>query len=305
MKKKFKRIFKKTTAVALTAALSIASLSGLEFKKDSEKAYASTGLSTSSSRVVFAEGYGTGKDFSSSSWTFNGEAMDPNDNTNIYSLSGRANGPAIVSNNYGSGEPIIRLVNGVKSNNGMEDGSSYNHFRSGEAFLSQGINFNSSSKFSMKFTFSMPDAVVNTSQTGGAQFAREYGGDGIAFVMTTNPTHTTQAGSGIGYQGIGNSIAIEMDSFFNGAYCDMNTTTGTSYYNWGFDNQLYFHENWNYNNTGNSYQNASNPYEGGDGRQYVQYVNHNHNERFDHIGITLNGDVKNHIAKYYINNINN
>ncbi len=87
------------------------------------------------------------------------------------------------------------------------------------------------------------------------KFAREYGGDGIAFVMATNNTHDVNAGRGIGYQGIDNSLAIELDSFYNGTYYYAGGELG---------------------------------YANGD---YVQYRNWFHSERFDHVAIVENGDI--------------
>ena len=120
--------------------------------------------------------------------------------------------------------------------------------------------------------------------------------------MTTNSSHDTKAGSGIGYEGLSNSMAVELDSFFNGAYCDMAASDSNNYANWGFDNQLYFHKDWSYTGL-NNYSNQSNPYEGTDGKQYVQYRNYKFSERFDHIGITMDGKVTDHKAISYINGI--
>ena len=120
--------------------------------------------------------------------------------------------------------------------------------------------------------------------------------------MTTNPSHDTKAGSGIGYEGLGNSMAVELDSFFNGTYCDMAASGSNNYANWGFDNQLYFHKDWSY--TGSKvYNNPNNPYEGTDGRQYVQYRNYKFSERFDHIGVTIDGKITDHKGISYINGI--
>lgn len=305
MKKKFQfQKSKKKLALLLAMALTVTGIGDLGFRGSRETVHAGE-----TETVVFAQGYGTGSDFSTTSWKFAGQAVNYNGGAN-YDISTNTNGPKITTNPYpttGTTENVIRLIDGVRhgDTNGNESSSSFWDYRSGEAFLNKGIEFNSNSEFSMKFTFSMPDAVVNTNMTGGIEYAREVGGDGIAFVMTTNETHTTQAGSGIGYQGIDNSVAIEMDSFFNGAYCDMNGAAGTAYTNWGFDNQLYFHKKWQYNGS-TTYANSSNPY-GDDATEddidYVPYRNYNYSERFDHIGITLNGNVKKHEAIAYINNL--
>ncbi|MDE7422553.1 MAG: hypothetical protein K2N51_02485 [Lachnospiraceae bacterium] len=253
--------------------------------------------------MVFAEGYGTGNGFSESSWKFAGKQQDPDNNavTDIMTAgSGKAPGIEADNKYLKNGENVIRLVNGVKAQSdrstGLEDSTSYNAYRSGEAFLKNGIKLKQDAEFSAKFTFSMPEAVVNTEQTKGEQgdgrlYAREVGGDGIAFVMTTNPEHETQAGSGIGYQGIDNSVAVELDSYFNGAYY-MPKAANNGFDNWDFDNQLFLHQ-------------GVNTPDGEAGGKSIDenYQNPNFAERFDHIAITRNGDVKTHLAKYYMNNL--
>lgn len=291
---------KRIGAVSIAAAVGVTSFVGYgRLTNETQAADTKT--------VVFAEGKGTGKDFQASSWTFNGQAKNSG---NTYSLVGNENVAKILDNPYSADrESVIRLIDGVVTKKetdgktlGYEDSSSFSDYRSGEAFLKEGIKLDSNSEFSMKFTFSMPDACVNISQTTEEKFAREVGGDGIAFVMTTNSSHDTKAGSGIGYEGLSNSMAVELDSFFNGAYCDMAASDSNNYANWGFDNQLYFHKDWSY--TGSDvYNNPDNPYQGTDGRQYVQYRNYKFSERFDHIGITMDGKVTDHKAISYINGI--
>lgn len=291
---------KRLGAVSIAAAVGVTSFVGYgRLTNETQAADTKT--------VVFAEGKGTGKDFQASSWTFNGQAKNSG---NTYSLIGNENVAKILDNPYSADrESVIRLIDGVVTKKetdgktlGYEDSSSFSDYRSGEAFLKEGIKLDSNSEFSMKFTFSMPDACVNIGQTTEEKFAREVGGDGIAFVMTTNSSHDTKAGSGIGYEGLSNSMAVELDSFFNGAYCDMAASDSNNYANWGFDNQLYFHKDWSY--TGSDvYNNPDNPYQGTDGRQYVQYRNYKFSERFDHIGITMDGKVTDHKAISYINGI--
>lgn len=287
---------KRLGAVSIAAAVGVTSFVGYgRFTNETQAA--------DTKIVVFAEGKGTGKDFQASSWTFNGQAKNSG---NTYSLIGNENVAKILDNPYSAdNEPVIRLIDGVVpvGTDGLEDTTnSFVDYRSGGAFLKEGIKLDSNSEFSMKFTFSMPDACVNTGQTTEEKFAREVGGDGIAFVMTTNPSHDTKAGSGIGYEGLGNSMAVELDSFFNGTYCDMAASGSNNYANWGFDNQLYFHKDRSY--TGSKvYNNPNNPYEGTDGRQYVQYRNYKFSERFDHIGVTIDGKITDHKGISYINGI--
>lgn len=196
------KVKKRIEALTLATALVVTSFTG--YGRLTDKVYAEE-----PDTVIFAQGAGTGKDFSSSLWKFAGQAQDGAGS--LYTISGE-NLPGIVKNNYSKNaenpENVIRLIKGVKVGDaeGNEATDSYKDYRSGEAFLSDGIKLNSSAEFSMKFTFSMPDACVNTGQTGGEEYAREVGGDGIAFLMTTNPTHDTRAGSGMGYAGIDNRM---------------------------------------------------------------------------------------------------
>lgn len=252
--------------------------------------------------MIFAQGAGTGSDFLSDSWQCSGT---------LGSAGGSilpAYEPGIVKDkddgNYlNDDSTVIRLIRGVKATTGNEvqedDSNSYKVFRTGEAFLKQGFKLDTKASFTAKFTFSMPEAVVNSNQAGGDQFAREVGGDGIAFLMTTEPTHTVNAGSGMGYQGIGNSVAVEFDSYYNGAYCDVSNSADEDRQNWGFDNQLYLHKS---GNDGTNDYNNVNPFNASD--PYVNYVNPNHAERFDHIAITRNGEIKKYDALYYINGLN-
>lgn len=248
-------------------------------------------------KVVFSQGEGFDTEFSQDSWKFYATAKDGVTVDSKYY-------PKIVNDGeegqyLGKGKnEVIRLIRGVKEgSNGIEASDSYSAYRTGEAFLKQGFQLNSDAEFSVAFTFSMPEAVVNQEQTGGAEFSREVGGDGIAFVMTTNKEHKVQAGSGIGYQGLDDSLAVELDSYFNGAYCDMKPGT-FAYKNWGFDNQLYFHKG--ATPDGGTTYSAENPYDG----DYENYVNYNNDERFDHIGVVKDGDVKKHEAIYYLNQLN-
>ncbi|MDY4028894.1 MAG: hypothetical protein SOY46_06490, partial [Butyrivibrio crossotus] len=174
---------KRLGAVSIAAAVGVTSFVGYGRLTNETQA-------ADNKTVVFAEGKGTGKDFQASSWTFNGQAKNSG---NTYSLIGNENVAKILDNPYSAdNEPVIRLIDGVVTKKetdgktlGYEDSSSFSDYRSGEAFLKEGIKLDSNSEFSMKFTFSMPDACVNIGQTTEEKFAREVGGDGIAFVMTT------------------------------------------------------------------------------------------------------------------------
>lgn len=299
-KKKVMRAF----AFGVAAAVGITSIVGYHGLKLNNQAKAEQ--KTKGEKVVFAQGQGMRTDFSKDSWNFSGQGRDTNNKA--YSLSTTNYAPTIVNDSQegqylgtkGDNE-VIRLIRGVKEDKnkvGYEATDSFQDYRSGAAFVRDAVRLDEDAAFSVSFTFSMPEAVVNAKQAGGDEYAREVGGDGIAFVMTSKQTTALDAGSGMGYQGMEDSLAIELDSFYNGAYCYTDQTNNAyDLQNWGFDNQLYFHSD---GNDGNPNYAAANPYKGG----YISnYANPEHNERFDHIGITLDGNVKKHEGIYYINNI--
>ncbi|MDE6233349.1 MAG: hypothetical protein K2M60_08410, partial [Lachnospiraceae bacterium] len=286
MKKDKKR---RLEAIVLAVALGVTSITGYERLLGKKKVYAAE-----PDTIIFAEGEGTGKEFSDESWTFEGKMVRDTNNVNIETIQYEGGKPGIVTNQYsGNDEKVIRLINGVRSKkeNGVatyhedpiqdDTGDDFDHFRSGKVVLGKGadraITLNDNKDFSMKFTFSMPEAVVNISQTGDREeFAREVGGDGICFYMTSVAGQQAGTGSGIGYSDINNSFAIELDSFYNGAYVD----GGSGQWalpNKGFDNQAV----------------------GRDGN-YERYDNLGHYERYDHIGVMANGNVKKHLGEYYM-----
>lgn len=308
MVKRRKRIW----ALGLTVALGVTSVCGYQFLRTGD-ANADQAATEVRDKVVFAQGEGildedgNVVEFSSDSWTFTGRGV--NSQNQSYDVSD-AYKPAIVDdaqeNKYlkaTSGVDttnVIRLIRGVKEstgNPGEEAADSYYDYRSGAAFLTNPVQFGEDAKFSITYTFSMPEAVVNFGQAGGEEYAREPGGDGIGLVMTTKQTDAVEAGSGIGYQNMEDSITIEADSFFNGAYCYFSGNNSFDLQNWGFSNQLYFRTN---GKDGGTDDFGADPYKGG----YISnYQNPNHEERFDHFAITEDGDVKDHESIYYINGI--
>lgn len=303
---------KRMWALGLVAVLGITSVCGYQFLR-TQDANADGTATAVKDKVVFAQGEGildeNGNvvDFSADSWTFTGRGV--NSQNQSYDVAA-AYKPAIVDdaqeNKYlksTSGVDttnVIRLIRGVKEStavSGEEAADSYCDYRSGAAFLTNPIRFGEDAKFSITYTFSMPEAVVNYSQAGGEEFAREPGGDGIGLVMTTKQTDAVEPGSGIGYQNMEDSLTIEADSFFNGAYCYFSGNNSFDLQNWGFDNQLYFRTN---GQDGGTDDFGTNPYQGG----YISnYQNPNHEERFDHFAITEDGNVKGHEKIYYVNGI--
>ena len=280
--------------------------------------------------MTFAEGEGTGEEFKEESWQIDSKMTDAHYGSN----AGETHHPdsdtyGIKKNPYSkkeTPEKVIRLFDVVKPYSAPESAAeedpdkSASDYRSTLAMLNQTVPLNSRSQFSTKFTFSLPDACVNTEQAKGKEFAREVGGDGLAFFMYEQEYLPYAYPGGdtytFGMQSNEKSFMVEMDSQYNGAYCNMNKTGDVypfdenrpySYESWDYDNQLYFHKDQTYTGQ-NNYENKFNPYEfnpyeGTDGREYVTYRNYKYAERFDHIGITLNSDHARHDAIYYLNGL--
>lgn len=253
----------------------------------------------------FAEGFGTGADFSEDSWEMKTAFREgaPSSITENPMLQ------AQIAENEHSGklEKIIRLTNVRNSDLNRAD----DWRRVSTAIVGNQVSLKESSEFSTKFTISMPDACVNTVIAGGAQFARESGGDGIAFIITPASTIKGSIGTGMGYYGIKDSLAIELDPYFNGAYCTFETAT--DYVNWGYDNQVF-------GNTSNGYlqavaddtRNKGLEYDWGkNGPNYWTYLNNqgyaqlspSRNRRFDHVGVMLDGETRNHYGISYLNGL--
>lgn len=270
--------------------------------------------------MTFAEGEGTGEEFKEESWMLASQRRQGKDATMTGPPSNDTFG--IRKNPYSKKETpenVIRLFDLVKPYTAPESkaeedpDNSLTDYRSTRAMLNQLVPLNSKSQFSTKFTFSLSDACVNTEQAGGEEFAREVGGDGLAFLLYQTDYLSDMDYGGntytFGMQNNEKSLMVEMDSQYNGSYCDMKHTglgydANRMYYyaSWDYDNQLYFHKNQTYTGT-NNYENKNNPFEGTDGREYTVYRNYKYAERFDHIGITLNSDHARHDAIYYLNGL--
>ena len=255
--------------------------------------------------VCLAEGYGTGTDFLESNWNITTNFQEGVSEA----VTGDPKKYAGITTNEHSGnnEKIIRLIDGIRATDLNRADRDY---RAGSAFFKDRIPMKDTSEFSTKFTISMPDACVNIVQTGGAEFAREAGGDGIAFVITTSENVVGVTRRGIGYEGIPDSLIIEMDSYFNGAYCTFESA-GSGYVNWAYDNQIFANTGLGYlqavaddtRNKGTDYDWVSN------GPGYWTYLNNqgyaqlpaSSDRRFDHVGVMLDGNTREHIGISYLN----
>ncbi len=298
----FKR---KKIAFLLSAITLLSTVFGGWQRLDNPIVYA--GTADEEKTCCFAEGFGTGVDFSEDNWKIN-TAFRSGTPTSI--TSNPVKYAAIVENEHsGNDEKIIRLINGVR---GTDLDRADVDYRAGTALVKDRVPLKESSEFSAKFTISMPDACVNTVQTGGQQFAREAGGDGIAFIITPTDSINGQVGTGMGYYGVKDSLVIEMDSYFNGAYCTFETF-GTAYVNWAYDNQIYANDSLLYlqavaddtRNKGIEYDWATN------GSGYWTTLNNNRysqlsasqDRRFDHVGVMLDGVTREHIGISYLNGL--
>jgi hypothetical protein len=96
------------------------------------------------------------------------------------------------------------LLGGV--NNGI-DGQvlrlTNNYSQAGSAFLTNSISLANQASFSAAFSFRFTNPL-----SGGA--------DGIVFTVQTNSNTAGGSGGGIGYAGIGHSVGVEFDNWFNG-----------------------------------------------------------------------------------------
>lgn len=257
----------------------------------------------------FAEGLGTGADFSSDSWkmqTSFREGTAENITNNPDNQAG------IVENEHsGIREKIIRLINARSLYSNTPNPADWP--RVSTAMAGERFSLNESGEFSAKFTISMPDACVNENLTGASQSARESGGDGMAFIISPASTVKGNINTGMGYYGIQDSLVVELDSYFNGAFCNF-YSAGTDYVNWAYDNQIFANSSNGYlqtvaddtRNKGIKYDWPSN------GPGYWTYLSSNGyaelsvspNRRFDHVGVMLDGETRKHFGISYLNGIN-
>lgn len=309
MRKKIQfRNGKKKIALVLAMAMTVTGISDLGFRNSRRTVYAAD-----TPTVYFAEGFGTGVDFSKDNNSWKIETTFDN-NASLNYKNDSENQAAIVNNNHsGNNEPIIRLINGVQNANLSSGDSDY---RIGTAISNEKLTLKDNGQFSAKFTVSMPDACVNKAQTNDKKdpndgtYSREVGGDGISFIITTQDSIKGQAGGGIGYMNVDDSIVVELDSYFNGAYCTF-AESSTAYTNWDYDNQIYANSGLHYlpNVDNSNYKNYNPAY--GYGEYWEKVLNPNGYaqlngssvRRFDHVGVMVDGDPKNHLGISYLNGL--
>lgn len=254
----------------------------------------------------FAEGLGTGADFSQDNWEMKTD-FPAGTETGIIEKPDYQ--PEIVENEHsGKNEKILRLINArALALDSAEEPDAWS--RVSTAVIGERFSLKDSSEFSAKFTVSMPDACINKNLTNNGVEAREAGGDGIAFVITPASSIRGSVHTGMGYYGIKDSLAIELDSHFNGAYCNLETPGG-AYVNWAYDNQIYANKSFGYlQSVADNTRNHGVEYDWDS--SYWDYLNPmgyamlpaSRERRFDHVGVVLDGEVRDHYGISYLNGL--
>lgn len=288
--------FKKATAYFLSAATLMSAVFVGSYVSASSDSY--TGENNIEPAFLMAEGFGTGSEFSDNNWNISTVFMDP-------SIESEADRFAKIRENEHSenNEKIIRLIDNISD----QDLSYSRYDRAGAAFYKNKISMKDTSEFSAKFTISMPDACITT--IGGLRYCGEAGGNGIAFVITPMEKYTADVDMGIGYENFTNSLVIEMDSYFNGAYARF-AKSGNNYVNWAYDNQIFANDNLGFLqslfddtiNKGVGYSWDFNAWTTLNAAGYDN-LSDNINRRFDHVGVTLNGNSREHLGISYLNGL--
>lgn len=288
--------FRKATAYFLFAATLMSAVFAGENVSAGSDSYA--GENNIEPAFLMAEGFGTGSEFSDNSWNISTVFMDP-------SIESEADRFAKIRENEHSenNEKIIRLIDNISD----QDLSYSRYDRAGAAFYKNKISMKDTSEFSAKFTISMPDACITT--IGGLRYCGEAGGNGIAFVITPMEKYTADVDMGIGYENFTDSLVIEMDSYFNGAYARF-VKSGNNYVNWAYDNQIFANDNLGFlqslsdytNNKGVGYSWDFNAWTTLNAAGYDN-LSDNINRRFDHVGVTLNGNSREHLGISYLNGL--
>ena len=294
---------RRNMALMLSVAMLLSTVCGSRYGTKRINAYAASEKETIH---YFAEGLGTGADFSQDNWEMKSDFRD-----------GTASGitenpvyqPGIVENEHsGKNEKILRLINARALDlDSAEEPVAWS--RVSTAIVGERFSLKDSSEFSAKFTVSMPDACINKNLNNNGLDAREAGGEGIAFVMTPASTIRGSVHTGMGYYGIKDSLAIELDSHFNGAYCNLETPGG-AYVNWAYDNQIFASQNFSYlqavaddtRNHGLEYDWNSSYWTYLNSRDYAM-LPASQERRFDHVGVMLDGEVRDHYGISYLNGL--
>jgi hypothetical protein len=117
---------------------------------------------------------------------------------------------AVIEFNDFSDVSNLQINGDASANAGVLTLTNSAAYESGSAFTSNSFTLNNQSSFSAFFKFQ----ITSNGSFGDSDGS---GADGLAFVIQTNNNTAGSAGGGIGYQGIGNSVAVEIDTYNNGS----------------------------------------------------------------------------------------
>lgn len=121
-----------------------------------------------------------------------------------------AGATTIVFNDFSTTTGLQLNGGSATANDGVRDVlriTSSQYDQAGSVFSTNPVTLGADVSFSTRFTFNF-----NAPLGGGA--------DGIVFTVQTNSSDVGGIGGGIGYQGIPNSVGIEFDNWYNGAFGD-------------------------------------------------------------------------------------
>ncbi len=135
----------------------------------------------------------------------------------LASYAGSSSAVALLYNDFSdvSGLQLNGSTAGLTTNSDNTLRLTRNLYSSGSAFSTSAISLDSNASFSTAFSF-------NISRPIGASDNDGQGADGITFTLQTVSNTAGGVGGGIGYSGIGNSVAIEFDTWNNGGWDDYN-----------------------------------------------------------------------------------
>jgi hypothetical protein len=121
----------------------------------------------------------------------------------VFALQSQA-GTIISYSDFSSTSGLTLVGSATTSSNQLEL-TPASTSQSGAAYSTTGVPLGASDTFSTTFQFQFTN-------TGGIDPA-----DGITFVLAASPTGLGTGGGDIGYGGVGNSVAIEFDTYDNGS----------------------------------------------------------------------------------------
>ena len=195
-----KRVRRSIIAKIIAMVMVVNCVASIGALLDMDTAYAAQ----TTEKTYFAQGKGTGEEFSADAWDIT--TLYYYDNTTAKYYDDKFKAGVVANHHSEEGEMLLRLINGMQYEDMKNVGTDS---RSGVALMKGDIDLNRTGKFSVKVTFSMPEACRYDG------YSRKEGGDGITFLITSNETITGNDGGGIGYEGIKNSLGVEFDSFYN------------------------------------------------------------------------------------------